>query len=76
MNIIRPLNNRCHMGRQWVIPVVCLHMLYVLALIGITCAVRNIEFRFDEFRKLLLGIITSGVSVGSILNLFFSDLFV
>ncbi|KAJ4959651.1 hypothetical protein NE237_019561 [Protea cynaroides] len=60
----KPLNTRCHMRGWWTIPVVCLHILYVTALVGITWALQHIEFRFHEFKDLLLGIIVSIASVG------------
>ncbi|XP_043687159.1 regulator of G-protein signaling 1-like isoform X2 [Telopea speciosissima] len=60
----KPLNPRCHMRSQWTIPVVCLHILYVTAMVGITRALQHIEFRFHEFKDLLKGIIVSAFSVG------------
>ncbi|XP_072957952.1 regulator of G-protein signaling 1 isoform X1 [Typha angustifolia] len=64
LHINKPLNHRCHMRSQWVIPVVCIHGLYIAALTGITNAVRHIEFRFHEFKDLLQGIIVSSIVVG------------
>ncbi|XP_042521302.1 regulator of G-protein signaling 1-like isoform X3 [Macadamia integrifolia] len=60
----KPLNTRCHMRSQWTIPVVCLHILYVTTLVGITRALQHIEFRFHEFKDLLKGIIVSAASIG------------
>nr|AFK33753.1 unknown [Medicago truncatula] len=63
IHIKKPLSNRCHMSVQWTIPVVCLHALYVVTLVGVTAAVHHIEFRFDELRDLWRGILVSSVSV-------------
>ncbi|KAI3452634.1 hypothetical protein Pfo_009298 [Paulownia fortunei] len=60
----KPLNNRCHMGTRWIIPVICLHALYVAALVGFTGAVRHIEFRFHELKDLRRGILVSTCSIG------------
>ncbi|KAL0372322.1 UNVERIFIED_CONTAM: Regulator of G-protein signaling 1 [Sesamum calycinum] len=60
----KPLNSRCHMGTRWIIPVICLHALYVAALVGFTGAVRHIEFRFQELKELWRGILVSICSVG------------
>lgn len=60
----QPLNNRCHMGTYWVIPTVCLHTMYVTALVGFTRAIRHIEFRFDELKDLWWGILFSASSIG------------
>uniref|UniRef100_A0A1D1YHJ0 Regulator of G-protein signaling 5 n=2 Tax=Anthurium amnicola TaxID=1678845 RepID=A0A1D1YHJ0_9ARAE len=60
----KPLNRHCHMRTQWVVPVVCIHVLYVAALISVTCAIRHIEFLFHEFKDLLRGIIVSTVAIG------------
>ncbi|CAK7332437.1 unnamed protein product [Dovyalis caffra] len=60
----RPLNNRCHMGTHWTIPVVCLHTFYVAALVGFTGAIRHIEFRFNELKDLWQGILVSALSIG------------
>ncbi|GLU06140.1 hypothetical protein SLE2022_231960 [Rubroshorea leprosula] len=60
----KPLNARCHMGTYWVIPVVCLHILYLAALVGFTRAIQHIEFRFDELKDLWHGIIVSALSIG------------
>ncbi|XP_034202020.1 regulator of G-protein signaling 1 isoform X2 [Prunus dulcis] len=64
MHIKKPLNYRCHMGTQWIIPVVSLHAIYVAILVGFTGAVRHIEFRFDELRDLWQGILVSASSIG------------
>ncbi|XP_008796039.2 regulator of G-protein signaling 1 isoform X2 [Phoenix dactylifera] len=64
IHINKPLNHQCHMRTQWVIPVVCIHAFYIAALIGVTRAVRHIEFRFHEFKDLLQGIIVSSIAVG------------
>ncbi|GMY26399.1 regulator of G-protein signaling 1 [Fagus crenata] len=60
----QPLNNRCHMGTHWIIPVVSLHTLYVAALVVCTGAIRHIEFRFDELKDLWRGILVSTSSIG------------
>lgn len=59
----KPLNYRCHLRSHWVIPVTCLHTLYVAALVGFTGAIRHIEFRFDEVRDLWRGIVISACSI-------------
>ncbi|KAF7839852.1 regulator of G-protein signaling 1 [Senna tora] len=59
----KPLNYRCHMRAQWTIPVVCLHGLYVATLLGVTGAVRHVEFRFDELRDLWRGILVSVLAI-------------
>ncbi|KAH7515611.1 hypothetical protein FEM48_Zijuj10G0044900 [Ziziphus jujuba var. spinosa] len=64
IHIRKPLNNRCHMGTWWIIPVVCLHTLYVATLVGFTAAIRHIEFRFDELRDLWRGILVSASTIG------------
>ncbi|MQM22044.1 hypothetical protein Taro_055092 [Colocasia esculenta] len=64
IHISKPLNSRCHMRTQWIVPVVCLHMLYVAVLFGVAHAVRHIEFRFHEFKDLLRGIIVSTIAIG------------
>ncbi|OAY86029.1 Regulator of G-protein signaling 1, partial [Ananas comosus] len=63
LHMNKPLNHRCHMRTQWVIPVVCIHGFYLAALIGITRTVQHIEFRFHEFKDLLQGIIVSSVAI-------------
>uniref|UniRef100_A0A2N9FER4 RGS domain-containing protein n=1 Tax=Fagus sylvatica TaxID=28930 RepID=A0A2N9FER4_FAGSY len=60
----QPLNNRCHMGTHWIIPVVSLHTLYVAALVVCTGAIQHIEFRFDELKDLWRGILVSTSSIG------------
>ncbi|EYU22555.1 hypothetical protein ABFS82_05G022400 [Erythranthe guttata] len=60
----KPLNNRCHMRTQWIIPVICLHALYVAAMVGFTAAIRHIEFRFHELKDLWRGILVSTCSIG------------
>ncbi|XP_024933877.3 regulator of G-protein signaling 1 [Ziziphus jujuba] len=64
IHIRKPLNNLCHMGTWWIIPVVCLHTLYVATLVGFTAAIRHIEFRFDELRDLWRGILISASTIG------------
>lgn len=66
----KPLNFRCHMRVQWTVPVVCLHALYVATLLGVTGAVRHIDFRFDELRDLWRGILVSVLSIGTLLPRF------
>lgn len=65
MHVKKPLNDRCHMGTQWIIPVVSLHAIYVAILVGFTGAIRHIEFRFDELRDLWQGILVSASSIGT-----------
>ncbi|CAK9172370.1 unnamed protein product [Ilex paraguariensis] len=60
----KPLNDRCHMGTQWIIPVICLHTLYVATLVGFTGAIHHIEFRFHELKDLWQGIFVSSSSIG------------
>lgn len=60
----RPLNHLCHVQRQWVIPIAIIHGLYVAVLLGVTRSVRHVEFKFDEFKDLLQGIIVSSIAVG------------
>ncbi|KAE9454182.1 hypothetical protein C3L33_13916, partial [Rhododendron williamsianum] len=64
IHIARPLNDRCHMRIQWTIPVVCFHALYVASLVGLTAAIRHIEFRFHELKDLWRGILMSTSSIG------------
>ncbi|KAF6157564.1 hypothetical protein GIB67_004502 [Kingdonia uniflora] len=64
VHIKNPLNPRCHMPSQWLIPVVSLHIFYVAVMVAITRGVRHIEFRFREFRDLLKGIIVSTTVIG------------
>lgn len=65
IHMARPLNDRCHMRTQWIIPVVCFHTLYVAALVGFTGAIRHIEFRFHELKDLWHGILMSTSSIGT-----------
>ncbi|KAK2636656.1 hypothetical protein Ddye_031448 [Dipteronia dyeriana] len=58
------LNGRCHMRTPWIVPIVCLHVLYVATLAGFSGAIRHIEFRFDELKDLLKGIVISASSMG------------
>ncbi|XP_059657779.1 regulator of G-protein signaling 1 [Cornus florida] len=60
----KPLNHRCHMGTRWIIPFVCLHAVYVAALVGFTGAIHHIEFRFHELKDLWRGILVSSSSIG------------
>ncbi|KAI5679308.1 hypothetical protein M9H77_10258 [Catharanthus roseus] len=64
MHLEKPLNYHCHMGAKWVIPVLCLHAMYVAALVGFTRAVHHIEFRFHELKDLWRGILVSTSSIG------------
>ncbi|KAM7484139.1 hypothetical protein LguiA_000148 [Lonicera macranthoides] len=59
----QPLNDRCHMGTRWIIPLVCLHLLYVAALVAFTGTIRHIEFRFHELKDLWRGILVSTSSI-------------
>lgn len=70
IHITKPLNYRCHMGTQWIIPSVSLHTMYVAILVAFTCAIRHIEFRFDELRDLWQGILVSASSIGTLLIIF------
>lgn len=72
----KPLNYRCHLRSHWVIPVTCLHTLYVAALVGFTGAIRHIEFRFDEVRDLWRGIVISACSIGMLFSRFYKALYV
>ncbi|KAJ4974773.1 hypothetical protein NE237_007947 [Protea cynaroides] len=63
-DIGQPLNSRCHVRIVWIIPIVCMDVLYVSILVGITWALRHIEFRFHEFKNLLQGIIVTTVAIG------------
>ncbi|XP_062182064.1 regulator of G-protein signaling 1-like [Phragmites australis] len=60
----KPLNHRCHMQTQWVIPVMFIHGFYIASLVGITLSIRHIEFRFSEFKDLLQAVIVSTIAVG------------
>lgn len=64
IQVMRPLNDRCHMAVYWIIPFLFLHTLYVASLVGFMAAIRHIEFRFDELRDLWQGIIVSASSIG------------
>ncbi|XP_068667235.1 regulator of G-protein signaling 1 isoform X2 [Aristolochia californica] len=67
IHIKRPMSPLCHFkSSHWSIPVACLHALYILALIGITRAIRHIEFRFQEFNDLLMGVLISTFSIAYI----------
>ncbi|GAV75599.1 RGS domain-containing protein [Cephalotus follicularis] len=70
VHVKKPLNDRCHMGTHWVIPIVCLHTLYVATLVGFTWAIRHVEFRFHELRELWQGILISASSIGIWLSSF------
>ncbi|GFP88332.1 regulator of G-protein signaling 1 [Phtheirospermum japonicum] len=59
IHVEKPLNNRCHMGTLWIIPIMCLHASYVAAMVGFTGAIRHIEFRFQELKDLWRGILVS-----------------
>lgn len=63
IHLKEPLNNRCHMRIQWIIPVICLHGLYIVALVGYTGAIHHIEFRFHELKDLWRGILVSTSSI-------------
>ncbi|CAI0627204.1 unnamed protein product [Linum tenue] len=60
----KAMNHRCHMGTRWIVPVTCLHTLYVVALVGCTRSIRHIEFKFDELKDLWQGILVSSSSIG------------
>ncbi|CAN0929305.1 Regulator of G-protein signaling 1 [Linum grandiflorum] len=60
----KAMNHRCHMGARWIIPVACLHTLYVVGLVGCTRAIGHIEFKFDELKDLWQGIFVSSSSIG------------
>lgn len=62
--VMRPLNDRCHMRVHWIVPFLFLHVVYVASLVGFMAAIRHIEFRFDELRDLWQGIIVSASSIG------------
>lgn len=65
-----PLNDRCHMGIQWVVPVICLHGLYIVTLVCFTGAIHHIEFRFHELKDLWRGILVSSSSIGTFVDFF------
>ncbi|KAK4789434.1 hypothetical protein SAY86_016738 [Trapa natans] len=58
-----PLNDHCHMKAQWVVPVICLHAVFVGILVAFTAAIRHIEFRFNELRDLWRGILVAASSI-------------
>ncbi|GER56043.1 regulator of G-protein signaling 1, partial [Striga asiatica] len=60
----KPLSNRCHMGIQYIIPVMFLHASYVAVVVGLTGAIRHIEFRFQELKDLWRGILVSTCCIG------------
>ncbi|KAL3636431.1 G-protein signaling regulator protein [Castilleja foliolosa] len=64
IHVEKALNNRCHMGILWIIPIMCLHASYVAAMIGFTGAIRHIEFRFQELKDLWRGILVSSCCIG------------
>ncbi|XP_010248773.1 PREDICTED: regulator of G-protein signaling 1 isoform X2 [Nelumbo nucifera] len=64
IHVKKPLNPRCHLRGQWIIPVVCLHALYIVAMVFMTWSVQHIKFRFHEFKDLLQGVIVSAASIG------------
>lgn len=66
----KPLNYHCHMRPRWIIPVICLHALYVAALVCITRAIHHIDFRFREVKDLWRGILVSTSSIGKLLSAF------
>ncbi|KAL3636422.1 G-protein signaling regulator protein [Castilleja foliolosa] len=63
IHVEKPLNNRCHMGILWIIPIMCLHASYVAAMVGFTGAIRHIEFRFQELKDLWRGILVSSCCI-------------
>ncbi|KZV14971.1 regulator of G-protein signaling 1-like [Dorcoceras hygrometricum] len=64
IQIKKPLNNRCHVGTQWIITILSLHAIYVAVLVVFTAAVRHIEFRFHELKDLWRGILAAACSIG------------
>lgn len=64
MHMEKPLNYHCHMGARWIIPVMCLHAMYVAALVGFARAVHHVEFRFHELKDLWRGILVSISAIG------------
>ncbi|KAI7749259.1 hypothetical protein M8C21_030903 [Ambrosia artemisiifolia] len=68
LHIKQPLNNRCHMGTQWVGPHICFPVLYIAALVCITGAIHHIEFKFDELKDLWRAILVTMFSVVMSLN--------
>lgn len=67
MHMEKPLNYHCHMGARWIIPVMCLHAMYVAALVGFARAVHHVEFRFHELKDLWRGILVSISAIGTII---------
>lgn len=61
----KPLNSRCHMKAPWIFPIMFLHALYIAILVGFLAAIRHIEFRFNELKDLLKGIVVSASSIGT-----------
>lgn len=59
----KPLNYRCHIRALWIVPVICLHAVYVGILVAFTGAIHHIEFRFNELRDLWRGILVSASSI-------------
>lgn len=72
--VMRPLNDRCHMRVHWIVPFLFLHVVYVASLVGFMAAIRHIEFRFDELRDLWQGIIVSASSIGTLSSRFYTVL--
>lgn len=72
LHVKKPLNQRCHLGTYWIIPVVCLHSFYVASLVGFTRAIRHVEFRFDEVKDLWQGILVSASCIGTFFSQFYS----
>lgn len=64
IHLKEPLNGRCHMGIQWIIPVIGLHGVYIVALVFFAGAIHHIEFRFHELKDLWRGILVSTTSIG------------
>ncbi|KAM0062423.1 putative RGS domain-containing protein [Helianthus debilis subsp. tardiflorus] len=64
LHVKQPLNNRCHMGTQWVGPYMCFPVVYIAALVCITGAIHHIEFKFDELKDLWRAILVTMFSVG------------
>ncbi|KAH9318493.1 hypothetical protein KI387_020262 [Taxus chinensis] len=60
----RPFNLHCHLGKLWIIPVALLHVFYLSVLVGITWMIRNIEFKFDEFKDLVKGVTITLIFLG------------
>ncbi|KAL8138169.1 hypothetical protein V2J09_004170 [Rumex salicifolius] len=64
IHLKKPLNNRCQMSAWWIIPIACVHSLYVAMLMGFTKAIQHVEFRFHELKDLWRGVLVSVLSVG------------